>query len=239
MVKKRSVFRNIWSENMEENINSEKEIDYKELGKEFWKFYSKKGFAIKNKSDADAEIYEILCKLGIIDDTKSALLIGRKLNTTESSIKKIKEDRFFKHKIKDEILKEQVKEIFQSNQIKVSKGSDKITFTIANIAAKLYIEELLHNSKKNYDYTNSPNNISMSIETFVYIAEQIGCDLNAGLKKILNNKIIANTLGNKFKDLKDICSDKTKTIIEKTTEVLKLFAPYANFLTEIIKILSK
>ena len=224
---------------MNSRAYSEEEIDYKELGKEFWKFYSKKGFAIKNKSDVDAEIYEILCKLCIIDDTKSALLIGRNLNTTESSIKKIKEDRFFKHKIKDEILKEQVKGIFQSDQIKVTKGSDKITFTIANIAAKLYIEELLHNSKKNYDYTNSPNNISMSIETFVYIAEQIGCDLNAGLKAIINNKKITDALGDKSKNLKDICANRAKTIIEKTTEALKLFTPYTNFLTEIIKILSK
>ena len=223
---------------MEENTNSEKEIDYEALGKELWKLYSEKGFAIKNKSDTDAEIYEILCKLGIIDDTQSALIIGRKLNTTESSIKKIKEDRFYKHKIDDETLKKQVKEIFQSDQIKIGKGNDKITFTVVNIAAKLYIEEILHNSKQNYDYTNNPNNISMSIETFVYIAEQIGCDLNAALKKVTQNDEVKQILGDKFNDFKKTCSDKTKTIAYKVVVALKLLAPYAGLATEIIKYIS-
>ena len=115
------------------------------LDEKFWEFYIETGFGNKSKTDIDATIYDIICNLGIIDDTKSALLIGRYLRASETSIKKYKEERFFKRKIEDDKLKEQVRSIFRSNQIKLSKGSDKITFTVSNVAAKLYVEELLHN----------------------------------------------------------------------------------------------
>ncbi len=205
--------------------------DFEKFGKLFWNFYIENGFANKSKADIDAEIYDILCKQEIIDDTQSALLIGRDLKATETSIKKYKEDRFYKHKIKDEELKEQVKKIFKNNQSKVN--NEKITFTVSNIAAKLYIEELLHKSDKNYDYTNNPSNISMSVKTFVYIAEQIGCDLDTGLKNIMENEQLKNLMGNNYITIQNIYNEKQKTTFEKSVEILSAIGQISG-LTQIV-----
>ena len=208
-----------------------KSKDYEKFGEAFWNFYIENGFGNKSKADIDAEIYDILCQQEIIDDTQSALLIGRDLKATETSIKKYKEDRFFKHKIKDEKLKEQVKKIFKNNQSKVNNG--KITFTVSNVAAKLYIEELLHKSNQNYDYTNNPSNISMSVKTFVYIAEQIGCDLDNGLKNIMENEQVKNLMGNNYITIQNIFNEKQKNTSEKWVEILSAIGQISG-LTQIV-----
>ena len=212
-----------------------KSKDYEKFGEAFWKFYTENGFGNKSKSDIDVEIYDILCQQEIIDDTQSALLIGRDLKATETSIKKYKEDRFYKHKIKDEKLKEQIKKIFKNNQSKVNNG--KITFTVSNIVAKLYIEELLHKSDQNYDYTNNPSNISMSVKTFVYIAEQIGCDLDAGLKNIMENEQVKSLMGNNYITIKNIYNEKHKTTFEKMVEMLSSIGQISGLLNFVLPLI--
>lgn len=212
-----------------------KSKDYEKFGEAFWKFYTEAGFGNKSKSDIDAEIYDIICQLGFIDDTQSALIIGRDLKATESSVKKYKEDRFFKHKIKNEELKKQVKKIFKNNQSKVNNG--KIIFTVSNVAAKLYIEELLHKSDQNYDYTNNPSNISMSVKTFVYIAEQIGCDLSISLKNILENDQVKNLMGNNYITIQSISNEKQKTTSEKLVEILSAIGQISGLLQFVLPLL--
>lgn len=212
-----------------------KSKDYEKFGEAFWKFYTENGFGNKSKSDIDAEIYDIICRLSFVDDTQSALLIGRDLKATETSIKKYKEDRFFKHKIDDEKLKEQVKKIFKNNQSKLNNG--KITFTVSNAAAKLYIEELLHKSDKNYDYTNNPSNISMSVETFVYIAEKIGCDLDKGLKNIMENEQVKNLMGNNYITIQNIFNEKQKATSDKLVEILSSVGQISGLLQFVLPLL--
>lgn len=212
-----------------------KSKDYEKFGEVFLTFYTENGFGNKSKSDIDAEIYDIICKLGFIDDTQSALIIGRDLRATESSVKKYKEDRFFKHKIGDEKLKEQVKQIFKNNQSKIIKG--KITYTVSNVAAKLYIEELLHNSHQNYDYTNNPNNISMSVETFICIAEKVGCDLDAGLKSVIENTEVKNALGNTYVTIQNIYNSK-KTTADRAVEILNIILQSGNLILPLLKLFS-
>lgn len=202
----------------------------------FWEFYIETGFGNKSKTDIDATIYDIICNLGIIDDTKSALLIGRYLRASETSIKKYKEERFFKRKIEDDKLKEQVRSIFRSNQIKLSKGSDKITFTVSNVAAKLYVEELLHNSGRNYDYTNNPSNISMNIETFVYIAQELGCDLNSGLNNIMGCNEIGSIMGEKNIIIQNIYNSN-KSTSDKVIEILSIISQVSGGLLRALKYL--
>ena len=165
-----------------------KSRDYEKFGEAFLTFYTENGFGNKSKSDIDAEIYDIICKLGFIDDTQSALIIGRDLRATESSVKKYKEDRFVKHKIEDVELKKQAIDIFKDNQYKISKG--RIIFTVGNIAAKLYIETILQQSKQNYDYTNNPSNISMDVRTFLFVFQLLGGDISEITNAILEDKEI-------------------------------------------------
>lgn len=207
--------------------------DYENFGREFWDFYIENGFGNKSKADIDAEIYDIICQLGIVDDKKSALIIGRDLKATEASVKKYKESRFYKHKINDDSLKQQVREIFRHNQSKVVKG--KIVFTVSNVAAKLYIEELLQQSEQTYDYTNNPSNISMNVETFVYVADKIGCDLDAGLNNIMENQQVTNVMGDNYITIQNIYNEREKTPAEKMIGMLSTIMNYAGLLGAVLR----
>lgn len=191
----------------------------KEIVNEFWCYYMQNGFGTKSKSDIDTKVYDLLCKFKIVNDLKPAMLIGRELETSESSIKKYKRDRFYKHLIDDSALKEQIIQIMMSNNTNVKQ--DEIVFTIHNSSAKWYLEAILKDANVNYDYSFNTDNISMKLNVFMFVYGFIGGDINKLLDDIEKNKEVQNSPNKKDID----------TVIQsiKSTSITVSFNPNFNF----------
>ena len=188
------------------------ENQYRDILNDFWCYYMQNGYGSKSKSEIDTKIYDILCKFNIIDDLKPAMLIGRKLETSETNIKKYKRDRFYKHLINDDELKEQIKQIMMSNN--TNANQDKIVFTINNSSAKWYLETILKEANVNYDYSFNTDNISMKVNVFIFIYGFIGGDITKLLNAIEKNKKVINS--SKNKDIEEAINKIKSTNINLT-----------------------
>lgn len=149
-----------------------KSEDYEKLGKAFWDAYTKYGFGNINKAEIDFSIYEILCRLNIVDDASSTKMISYQLQTTPQFIKKCKEYRLYSGNIDDNTIKAQVVELVKCACIEKNK-----IVMMNNIVFPLYLKTLSLKSGSTFNIEVKADVVKFDVPTFLQILSCIGIEI--------------------------------------------------------------
>lgn len=191
-------------------MNGKDEVNFKDLLSEFFEFYTTPAFGARSKSEIDLKVFELLRRLGDIDD--DYYNVSRKLKITPTRAKNLilnaklrAESQPNTEKMYNKFLGE-IKELGYKTD---SKNNSIIIFSLPDMLLREYLKFKLRSVGKIWDSSFNSELVRVSVDDFLDIVSD--ADLKRKIKRQdvrnkIKDAIVGHLKANPIGVLKDVLS---------------------------------